>query len=120
MIVEELSVVAAKISGGGARLQPSFHLPLRTKIELHFYGRWKRSQEPPGCSSWDNVAEEVSRFVYHTVTGIHHKRLCVMIIEVVSVFFPLRHVYAFGLSYENLGSDISNAVLARRAGGICP
>ena len=68
-IVEERSVVAAKLDRGGRRLQPAFRLPLRTKIELHFYGRWKKSNDPPSFSRWDCVAEEVSKSVYHAATG---------------------------------------------------
>jgi len=69
MIVEERCVVAAKIDLGGHRLQPAFRLPLRTKIELHFYGRWKKPQVPPIFSCWDCMAEEVSKPVYYAVTG---------------------------------------------------
>ena len=69
MIVEEKSVVAAKIDLRGNRLQPSFRLPLRTKIELHFFGRWKRSKDPPDFSRWDGMAEEVNKAVYREVTG---------------------------------------------------
>ena len=69
MIIEEQSVVAAKINRGGRRLQPSFRIPLRTRVELHFYGRWKNSPDPPSSSRWDSMAEEVSKAVYSTVTG---------------------------------------------------
>jgi len=68
-IVDELSVLAAKIERAAGRLQPSFRLPLRTRIELHFYERWRKSKEPPSCSYWDVLAEEVSKSVYHTITG---------------------------------------------------
>ena len=69
-IVKETSVVAAKIDAAG-RPQPSFRLPLRTKIELHFYGRWKETQASPSVSCYDFVAEEVTKSVYHQVTGRH-------------------------------------------------
>ena len=67
-IIEERTVVAAKLDRGG-RPQSSFRLPLRTRIELHFHGRWKKSVDAPSYSRWDSVAEEVSKAVYHTVTG---------------------------------------------------
>lgn len=69
MIVEEKSVVAAKLDREGRRLHPSFRLPLRTRIELHFHARWKKSADPPNVSRWDCMAEEVTKSVYHTVTG---------------------------------------------------
>ena len=68
-LIEEQCVVAAKIDRGCSRLMPSFRLPLRTKLELHFYGRWKKSDEPPCFSRWDSTAEEVSKAVYYEVTG---------------------------------------------------
>ena len=67
-MVKEMSVVAAKLDYTNCPL-PSFRLPLRTKIELHFYGRWKESQVSPSISRYDFMAEEVSKPVYHEVTG---------------------------------------------------
>jgi len=69
MIVAEQSVRAAKIDRGGRHLQPSFRLPLRTQIDLRFYGRWKKSEDPPNLSRWDWMAEEVSKSAYHEATG---------------------------------------------------
>ena len=61
--------MAAKIDAAGCP-QPSFRLPLRTRIELHFYGRWKESaQVSPSVSRYDLMAEEVTKSVYHQVTG---------------------------------------------------
>jgi len=71
MMIEEQSVVAAKIDRGGYRQHASFRIPLRTKLELHFYGRWKRSPDPPSSSRWDCLGEEVSKSVFHAVTGAH-------------------------------------------------
>jgi len=68
MIIEERTVVAAKLDRGG-RAQPSFRLPLRTRLELHFHGRWKKSVDPASYSRWDCVAEEVNKSVYHAATG---------------------------------------------------
>jgi len=68
MIIDEMTVVAAKLDRGG-RAQPSFRLPLRTRLELHFHGRWKKSVDPPSFSRWDCVAEEVNKAVYHAATG---------------------------------------------------
>jgi len=73
-IVKETSVVTAKIDPAG-RPHPSFRLPLRTKIELHFYGRWKESRVSPSISRYDVMAEEVSKSVYHEVTGRQSCRL---------------------------------------------
>jgi len=67
-IVKERAVVTAKLNSAGCP-QPSFRLPLRTKIELHFYGRWKESQVTFSVSRYDAVAEEVNKSVYHEVTG---------------------------------------------------
>ena len=69
MTVTEKSVLAAKIDRESSRLNPAFLLPLRTKIELHFYERLKKSSIRPSLSRWNCMAEEVSKSVYHSVTG---------------------------------------------------
>jgi len=74
-IIEEPCVVAAKINRD-SRLQNSFRIPLRTKVELHFYERWTKSLHPPGSSRWDCLAEEVSPLVYHEVTGHRFTEFC--------------------------------------------